>query len=68
MPDNGWFVAGTTRAIYMDAFNIATFKGLPGTDYSCVLGELGNQVIEERQVVSVRVVAVEPGRNRHRTR
>jgi hypothetical protein len=51
----------------MDAPDVTTFKGLAGANNPCVLGELRNQVIEERQVVSIGVVAVEPGENRHRT-
>src|SRR5438270_10416856 len=64
VPDDRWLKAWTTRAKYMDAFNVTTFDGLPSTNNLGVIRELGNQVLEERQVVGVVVVAVEPGRRR----
>ena len=67
VPDDRWLMAWTTRAKYMDALNVTTFNGLPGTNNHCIIRELGNQVVEERQVVVIVVVAVEPVRRRHCT-
>ncbi len=67
VPDDRWLSVWTTRAKDMDTFNVTTFNRPPTVNYLCTIGELVNQVIQERQVVGVGVVAVEPGRNRHCT-